>query len=157
MQVATKNGVTFKIDRDQHILLRDLGFTYNAGMHYIRIYNAKTKERHLLHRYIMRAGSGDYIDHRNRNHLDNRRSNLRVCKHTENMRNRKLHSSSKSGYKGVRFDKQRNLWRASITVDGKTIWLGRFTTPQLAAQAYDKASRRFHGVYSSTNADLRIV
>ena len=42
-----------------------------------------------LHRRITGAPKGLEVDHINRNPLDNRKSNLRVCTHAENMKNRR--------------------------------------------------------------------
>lgn len=59
-----------------------------------------------------RIDDGLVIDHVNGIVDDNRLSNLRLCTHTENLRNMK----SKSGNLpvGVYFDKHRNSYRASI-------------------------------------------
>ena len=45
-----------------------------------------------LHRYVLgllEIGSGGIVDHINGNTLDNRRENLRIVSHKENMNNRK--------------------------------------------------------------------
>jgi len=42
----------------------------------------------LMHRIIMCAGRGEEVDHINRDGLDNRRANLRIVTHSENLKNR---------------------------------------------------------------------
>ncbi|ATR82752.1 Fis family transcriptional regulator [Pseudomonas sp. HLS-6] len=83
------------------------------------------------------------IDHLNRNRDDNRAVNLRDCNRTENSVNRGVHSNNRSGFKGVAFDRRRELWMASIKVSGKTIFLGRHKTPEAAHEAYQKARQHF--------------
>lgn len=52
-------------------------------------YVARTDNRKtiLLHRELLKPPEGMVVDHINRIGLDNRRSNLRVCTHQENMQN----------------------------------------------------------------------
>lgn len=97
-----------------------------------------------LHRMLMSA-EGTNVDHINRDTLDNRRCNLRICDHAENMRNRKQPAHSKQPYKGVEACK--GSWRARIRVDGQRYHLGTFETPEEAYAAYCKASPLFHGEF----------
>ena len=50
-----------------------------------------------------------------------------------------------SRFKGVFWETQTKSWRASIRVDGKTRWLGRFRDEVAAAVAYDEAARLWFG------------
>ena len=100
-----------------------------------------------LHRFIMNCPSGMYVDHINCNTLDNRRSNLRICTNAENGRNRRKNSNSTSGYKGVYWKKQYSKWTALICVNGKSIFLGYFDTPEKAYEAYVAASKKYHGEF----------
>ena len=83
----------------------------------------------LLHREILglpRIFDGRMVDHIDRNGLNNRRNNLRIVNHAENMQNRPSHAGSSSRYRGVYWDRSRQKWRAKIVLQGKTIRLGRF-------------------------------
>lgn len=109
-----------------------------ADSHNNNLFYAKTtvKGSNLrLHRLIMGAPKGYVIDHINRNGLDNRKSNLRVCSQLENSRNRALDKKNKSGHRGVHFDTPRNKWFAQLRYNGKTWPLGRFNTKEEAIQA----------------------
>lgn len=90
-----------------------------------------------MHREIMGLFFGDplQVDHANRDTLDNRRSNLRVVTHAENMRNRPVHRGSSSRYRGVYWEKSRGRWRAELKVNGKKVRLGRFTDEDEAGKA----------------------
>lgn len=54
-------------------------------------------------------------DHINRNTLDNRRSNFRICTASDNARNRNKSKSNTSGFIGVHFDAKCQVWVARIT------------------------------------------
>lgn len=54
-----------------------------------------------MHRFLLGVPDGQEIDHANRNGLDNRRSNLRLCLRSENMANRRYPLSG-TGLRGVR-------------------------------------------------------
>lgn len=76
------------------------------------------------------------IDHINMEKLDNRICNLR------NVTSQKNTFNSKG--KGYSWDKCRSKWSAKITLNGKTINLGRFEIEQEARQAYLDAKKIYH-------------
>lgn len=101
-----------------------------------------------MHRLILKAQPGWVVDHKNRDGLDNRRANLRVCTHAENMRNAKTRKDNASGFTGVSWYKRTSKWSARINVNNKTIYLGYFSDLALAIKAYKQASRKYHGDFS---------
>lgn len=52
-------------------------------------YENGQRKRILLHRFLTNAPSGREVDHGNHRGTDNRRANLSVCTHRENMNNQK--------------------------------------------------------------------
>lgn len=86
-----------------------------------------------LHRLIMDAPTKIVVDHINRDGLDNRKINLRLCTQKENIRNSKLYKNNSSGYKGISFI--RNKWRSRIFIEGKDKHLGLFDTLEEAITA----------------------
>jgi flagellar basal body rod protein FlgC len=104
-----------------------------------------------MHRLIMNTPDGMDTDHINSNGLDNRRQNLRICTHAENLANRKKQISNTSGYKGVSWDKSCKKWAANISICGKYKKLGRFTDLVEAARAYDAAAKEVYGEFAKPN------
>lgn len=93
----------------------------------VRTYNFKKIQ---MHAQIMRTPVGRKTDHADGNGLNNRRENLRVCDSNQNGANRRLNSTSVSGFKGVSFDKDRGKWSARIKVNGKEMHLKQCATPE---------------------------
>lgn len=104
----------------------------------------------MMHRIISGAQPGQIVDHKNGLILDNRAENLRFCTHTENMQNRKMHTSNACGVKGVYRDHRprKNPYRVQIRAEGKKIVIGSFPTLDEAHAAYDAASKKYHGEFS---------
>ena len=77
------------------------------------------------------------IDHKDRNRSNNAISNLREVTSSENNLNRKIFKNNTSGCKGVSFTS--NRWRASISINGEKINLGRFVKYSEAVDARKNA------------------
>lgn len=102
-----------------------------------------------MHRYILEIEDGKVVDHINGDGLDNRKSNLRICEHVNNMWNTKPQSGT-SKYKGVCLDKKRNKWLAQITFNNINTLLGSFESEEEAAKVYDAKSVSLRGEYAFT-------
>lgn len=93
---------------------------------------------------------GKEIDHANRNTLDNRKSNLRICNRSQNNMNRpKFVGSSK--YKGVCWHRRAKKWRATINKNNKQIYLGLFENEKVAAEIYDEIAIKMYGDFAYLN------
>lgn len=101
----------------------------------------------LMHRLITNATKGVLVDHKNGDGLDNRRENLRLATHAENMRNSKGHKNTKSGIKGAYWHDLAKKWFSSIMVNRVNHRLGFFDTPEEAGLAYAEAAKRLHGEF----------
>ena len=103
-----------------------------------------------MHREIMHNPAGLFVDHKDRNGLNNTKQNLRLATCGQNNCNRRKKEGS-SKYRGVSYCKKNRKWRASITFNGKDIWLGQFDTEEDAARAYDEAAKIYHGEFAALN------
>lgn len=85
------------------------------------------------------------IDHRDRNGLNNQRSNLRSATETQNMWNVAKWGGKTSKYKGVSWCQKYGRWKSHIRMNGKRVYLGSYATEELAAAAYNYAVLRERG------------
>lgn len=79
-----------------------------------------------LHRLISNAPDGLEVDHINRDKLDNRKSNLKICTHLENMQNQNAHRDNSSGHKFIYWYASRKKWQVQIYNKQKKINVGYF-------------------------------
>jgi|ERR1041385_872703 hypothetical protein len=91
------------------------------------------------------------IDHIDRNPFNNQRSNLRVCTQSQNLANSTKRKGTISKYKGVTWDKSRNVWKAQIQFEYKHINIGYFNSENEAARAYDRKAKRLFGEFAVLN------
>lgn len=91
------------------------------------------------------------VDHINRNKLDNRRSNLRVCTALDNCCNTNMSTRNTSGYRGVMRSNNGKRWVAEIVKQGKKIRIGTYGTKREAAIAYNKVAVQLNGEFAQLN------
>lgn len=86
-----------------------------------------------------------FIDHLNGIRDDNRLENLRDAPRFINQQNmRSARSDNSTGVLGVSWDSRAKNFRAQIRVSGKHTYIGGYSTPEEAHQAYLEAKRRLH-------------
>jgi len=104
-----------------------------------------------MHREIIRAPEGLLVDHIDGNGLNNRKSNLRLCTHSQNTYNRRPNRNCSSRYKGISFHKMSKKWEVAICCKGKREHLGRFDDEVKAALAYDRKAKQLFGEFAYLN------
>ena len=119
------------------------GNTNKTGYVTIGLRKKVYKAHRLAWLYMHGSWPVGLIDHINGIKSDNRLFNLRVVDETGNSENvRRPNKRNKSGFMGVIWFQ--NKWRANITVNKKTKWLGDYATPEEAHAAYLGAKRLHH-------------
>lgn len=173
MNIKLKDGKTIQIDEeDLHLFEgRRTWHSYFDGWNwYVRrstTVNKKTK-MYLLHREIMEITDPKIlIDHIDGDGLNNMKSNLRICTHSENKKNRRNKSTKNSSmYLGVSLKttkykyKTKNgeekisvskRWEARIQHNKKQISIGLFNTEEEAAIAYNNEAVKLHKEFAHIN------
>lgn len=117
-------------------------------------YTWTNKMNLYLHRYLLGLTKYGYVDHIDRNGLNNQRNNLRLCSASQNGANQVKKRKSSSQYKGVYWDKKREKWIAGIGFRNKELYLGGFNLEIDAAKAYDKKAKELFGEFAITNFEI---
>jgi hypothetical protein len=97
------------------------------------------RKTHWLHRVIARPMDNELVDHIDHDGLNNRRSNLRAVDAFLNQQNRRgAEANSRSGIRGVYFNREKKKWCARIQTFNKSNFLGWHPTAEQAAQAVNQ-------------------
>lgn len=151
-EIPLTRGYVALVDDEDYEALRTLKWRVqpSGNTHYAiaNVHNAGRRTTVRMHRMLL---SGGMVDHVNRNGLDNRRENLRVCTPQQNQGNSCKQSDNTSGFKGVCWDKNKSKWRAQIYLAGKKMHVGYYETTQEAAAAYDAKARELFGDFAFLN------
>lgn len=143
----TKGKIAIVDDEDYEWLSTIKWHTSGSGEGYAtRSRKVGEKKEIYMHRMVCNATEGAEVDHKNRNHFDNRKVNLRVCNGTQNQSNKPKSHRNKLGVKGV--FKKLNRYVAQIRINGKPTKLGSFTTLAAASIAYQEAQRFYRGEFA---------
>jgi hypothetical protein len=153
MKIIPLNGGVFaQVDDADYILLRQYKwYAFKpCKIWYASRYNPKKRKCNItMHREIMKPPSTKEIDHIDGNGLNNQRNNLRICTHQQNAWNQGVKLGNTTGFKGVKFDRSRGKYEAEIRIQGRKKFLGRFSSPTEAAQAYDRMDIKIHGEFAN--------
>lgn len=148
-QILTLEGDVVFVDDEDYKRILSLGDWHtvvarNGSKYAVRYQYRPSKGRSYtigMHRDVMNADLGTVVDHRNRDGLDNRRKNLRVCSYSDN--NRRKIVLSKSGFRGV-FKRGKRFCVQFKYYNGKS-YHGAYKTKEAAALAYDEIAKKVLG------------
>lgn len=130
----------------------------NDGNGYYRVglyKNGKCKTfriaRLVANAFLINLDNKPFVDHIDRNRLNNCIKNLRWSTKSENAINSNPQTKNKkSNYKGVTV-RSNNKYRSRITINTNVISLGDFDTQEEAAKAYNKAALNYFGEFAHLN------
>lgn len=107
----------------------------------------------FMHRLILKPSKGMFIDHVNRNKLDNRRTNLRICTEQENSLNKASPCTSLTGYKGISFScNKKGGFQVQVGKDGKYYTGGKvFYDLKEAIEKANELLLKYHGRFAVLN------
>jgi hypothetical protein len=147
-KIPLSMGFVALIDDDDYEVIASMNWRV-SGAGTKRVYAVTgTKPAVYMHRLITECPPGFVVDHLNEDGLDNRRCNLRVCTHRENIaRSNTAPKQSASGFIGVFRNKHSLTFYAKLS----NRRLGAYRRAEDAARAYDAAARAEFGEYARLN------
>jgi len=141
-----KEKVDVLIDDDDYSKIKPLSWSLTNGYPHTQMSGKSVR----LSRFIMCCTDIDkFVDHIDRNPLNNQRLNLRIVTPKENCQNKSSAKNSKSKYVGVSYDNAKRKWVAYITMDGVFEQLGSFATEDDAVRARDKRANELNKLYNT--------
>jgi hypothetical protein len=128
--------------KDYKWYLRPDGYVATNNYHGIYMY---------LHSLICNKNDKHYVDHKDRNKLNNIEENLREADGSENQMNKGIRTDNTSGKVGVHWAKDKECWCAMICIRGNHINLGYFDTFDKAVDCRIKAEHKYFQEFRATN------
>ena len=153
VEIALTRGKTAIVDREDYESVYQFKWYLSGDAQYASAYiggGRRARQFITMHRLILGLRPGQDADHINGNGLDNRRANLRVATRQQNLWNMKK-KKGRSRFKGVTWNKARNLWVAQIKYNYRGYNFGGYGQEIDAARAYDASARKYFGEFARTN------
>lgn len=152
-EIELTNGMKVIVDDEDYDYLSNYNWRcIKNGKTYYAIFGRRINGKYSnvwMHRMIMDAKDRkDEVNHINHNGLDNRRENLRTTTHNKVIVQSRVSNNKPTKHKGISYYKPTNKWRARITINGKTTYLGYYTNEIEAANAYEKKAIEIYGEYA---------
>ena len=149
----TLKGEEFYFDLEDYNLIKDYCWHIGNRGYVICTIHLEDNKKHdiLFHRIVTKCEEGYEVDHINgkKTRNDNRKYNLRVCVHQQNMCNYTKPKNNTSGVKGVSWDNRHSVWKAYITAKGDRINLGSYSNFDKAVSSRKEAEDIYHGEYKN--------
>lgn len=154
LNIRGKNAgkYTALVDDEDFERVNQFNWTVDIGVKTSYAIRVDGKTKIYMHRFIMNTSVDVECDHISGVGLNNQKYNLRNCTHRQNMINKnKPNRNCSSIYKGVYFNKKKNIYQAYIRAEDRHIYLGCSQIEREMAIAYDTAAIFYHGKFANTN------
>lgn len=128
---ASNKNLEFYIDKDDYELINGHTWYINSKGYVATRAKKENDESSIytmfLHRLIMNLEKTDNyhkeeVEHIDRNPLNNRKNNLMIKKHSENMLNKSKYKNNTSGITGVNWSKSKQKWTVRVYKDRKVAY-----------------------------------
>ena len=129
-------GLRWKIEHSKRAPAGAVAINGKTGRYATGSIQGRSVSAHRAVHYLATGEWPPMVDHRNGNTRDNVPSNLRSSDQQQNQHNRKG--------RGYCWDKRVGRWLASISLDGRSRFLGHYDTPEEARSAYLQAKAVLH-------------
>lgn len=145
-EIQLNNGGVAIVDDDDYGRLSHARW-YRASNGYAIHGEAKHgfKSFDKMHRIVLGAEKGEYVDHIDRNKLNNQKSNLRIVSAYENAQNHPK-KQGRNRFIGVQFITRMGLFQSRCRINGGDHFLGYFRSEIAAAHAYNLKARELSSV-----------
>ena len=152
----TNKGKEFYFDLEDYNLIKDYTWYNSHGYIVTEVWNPSERKsiRIMMHKIVLEKqlnktlSNENDIDHISRKRLDNRKNNLRLCSHADNVKNGSLRSDNTSGVTGVIYNSSKHRWEARLQCNNKIIRLGRYKTKEEAIKARLQAEKEYFGEFA---------
>lgn len=147
-KIILDNGMRCIFDKEDLEIVKSCYWSYNPNNRRVNgLANGQTMQ---IARFIMiengyNLSPLDFVDHKNRDVLDNRKENLRICTRSENAINKGCQANNTSGHPGVSYHIKQKKYQAYIKVNQKHIHLGSFENIEDAILAREAAEEKYFG------------
>lgn len=151
----TNSPLKALVDDEDYALISSFRWQINPKRKSVYRCTARRPVQHTIyiHRQVMNAQIGQYVDHINHDFLDNRKSNLRIATNQQNSANQRIRcfTGKSSRFKGVSYHSDCGKWSAQITINYKIKYLGLFANESDAAKRYNEAAKEHFGEFAYLN------
>ena len=119
------------------------------GYRIVSVYKKQIRAHRIVWFLTTGKWPDEFLDHKDRDRLNNSFENLREATRSQNMFNSK-YSSNTSGCKNVSWCKTHKKWMVRITANKKLVFCKAFKSFEEAKAVAEQVTLQFHGEFART-------